>query len=173
MWGRCSTQKSSLALCNIYSRTNTKPQCSKNLKQRTMFKCECLRDVSSRTQPATLASSRAVGFTLRSAQEVLVHQWLDGISNVNRLLYTDVIIGIRNAFRLTNSNTQSPKHLRTRQNFINAINLPPHWQCGANRVRVRLAGVTKCDKCGAQNDVTTPLQLSLKCLRDECCCSRF
>ena len=29
------------------------------------------------------------------------------------------------------------------------------FQCGANRVRVRLAGVTKCDKCGPQNDVTT------------------
>ena len=38
------------------------------------------------------------------------------------LHYTDVVIGIRNAFRLTNSNTQSPKHLRTLQNFINAIN---------------------------------------------------
>ena len=81
---------------------------------------------------------------------------------------------LRNAFKLTNSNTQSQKTSPNTTQLLNhQCNLPPHWQCGANRVRVRLAGVTKCDKCGTQNDVTTPLQLSLKCLRDECCCSRF
>ena len=77
--------------------------------------------------------------TTRGLCKGFVRRAMDGGAH-----YTDVIIGILNQILFNNT----------------CKNLAPHWQCGANRVRVRLAGVTKCGKCGAQNEFEMPQSLT-------------